>query len=214
MPRNVELAGGDCILIEEQHERGTGMPESARVYKLKRYSYLVSRSRDSYELLPGQISVYTARRLDRDWAFLEQSGNAFYLRPTDPDAACLIKSNGHLELCASGEIHPLISGDRFVLGISEFEFLRLPFLALLDDKSTIICKNVDDDDAWSDKRFPEFEIRHGRLIAKDYSFYRSAVSIASPPALPNGILLQPGDRLEFEDGRQLQLTYLSHGGIK
>jgi hypothetical protein len=205
--RPVRLPGGACLLIEEQHERSSGMAESALLHELNRNSRLVSGFTSLAELKPEQIPVYTARHQVMDWAALNRAGDSFQLTPV-PNAVCLLKRrDGSLEWCCDGGHHPILSGDRFALGISEFEFLQLPYLALWDaQKKAILCNNIEED--WTDKHFPEFTILRGRLLARDYSFYHPAIPWSSDNPWPmDGILLQPGDRFEFDDGRRLVLLY-------
>jgi hypothetical protein len=215
-----DFKGGDCILISEYYERGSGISYAVRIMPLLRNSVFRSGFNSVNELAENEIPVYTARPLTREWAAIEQIGDTFELRVMNRDfVISIIKAAPKKPFVFSSNLgHRLDSGDRFIFDITEFQFLKLPSLALVDQAGEIICKDIEAGySAKTDGFYPQFTISGGKLgfDGSDHEFYSPVIGFEqSSDTSPKEILLQPGDTFFLSNGSVLKVSYLGIGKVK
>jgi hypothetical protein len=191
------IKGGACILISEFYERTSGLAHGMRLHILSGHTSLVSSREQTNSLSPHAVRVYTARPLEREWAVIQASpgGNSFILKPRNAEYVIAIFADGRLTFCPV-DGHRLSSGDRFAIDISEFEFLQLPRLVLLNAEGKEIY-DLEEEEAFERKEGAQnLIIRGGKLSMEDSISYRPIKESARGETLMNHVL-QPGDRFVF-----------------
>jgi hypothetical protein len=213
----VDLKGGDCVLVSEYFERGSGLAHGVRLIPVHGNSILKSGFEQITDLQFNEIPVYSARPIKRVWAVFERSGDTFELRARSNDYVISIMTadSKRAQLCSSYQGVRLNSGDRFIIDITEFQFLKLPHLALVDAAGEIICRDIEIGCSSESGSYPSFEFVGGKLArpVSDDVFYVSVKDDQSDfEPLGCDFLLQPGDRLRMNDDQHLYVSYTNRDG--
>ncbi len=198
---SVQMSSGDFILIEEQFERATGEGKGVKIHVLDKNRSIRFESGPNI----AGISVSIARQPHRyiEWAMLSPKpydDTTFELtNMSNRQPIPLFRRNGieheMVDYLDINQPFPLQSGDRFPLGLSEFEFIHLPELALWDESS------------------------HQSPYADLYDELRDILNNRKPPVvkLPQGMFCQAALRDEVmspEDTFLLQPGDIFVGGSK
>lgn len=212
MGKNEALQGGDCILLAEQYDVGSGEAAGMRLEVLKTdFTYLVS-GRWQEETNDSHIPVDMLWPVDRKWATIKREGKQFVISPFPSDGLVTVRvaRNGEVKLLKPLQhtSHTLQSGDRVLVGMSDYQFIQLPHLVLREQRTgKIVCSDVERARGWKSNTMPGVEITQGEAIVPDASWYQSPYPVNEPARSQSDdgryhIRLQPGDWLQNPDDDQ------------